>query len=66
MTILVTTDLGNIVMSSLFDERNHQIVNASNNLAGISKSHAQSIFFESDIATIIRTCFDTPMSAAQA
>ena len=56
--------LNGIMKLSLFDECQSQIVDASHNLCKVANRHSGSVFFQSNIASVVRACFDTPMSAA--
>ena len=59
-----TSGMGGILEMSLADECQDEIVEGSHNLAHLGDGHARGIFLEGDIATIMQTGFNAPVSTA--
>lgn len=55
--------LRGIVKTSLFDERQNQVVDSRHNATHIASGHAGCIFAQGNIAAIMQTSFDAPMFA---
>lgn len=56
--------LSGILEMSLADECQDEIVERSHDFSHLANGHARGIFFEGDIATIMQTGFNAPVSTA--
>lgn len=48
----------------LFGDTQEEIVDTSHNLSQVANRLSGSVFFQSNIASVVRAGFDSPMSAA--